>query len=136
MKDRNVKKATPKAGKPASQQIDARIEELPDWRGKTLARIRAVVNSADPGIVEEWKWDVPVWSCEGIISTGEAYKAAVKMTFPKGASLPDPSRLFNSSLEGATRRAIDFREDDKIDEKALTALVRAAIQLNKSKTKG
>jgi len=132
-----VKKgSSPKGSKSASQEIDARINEYPDWRGKTLARIRAVVKDADPGIIEEWKWDVPVWSCEGIISTGEVYKAAVKMTFPKGASLPDPSKLFNSSLEGATRRAIDFREDDKIDEKALTALVRAAIQLNKSKTKG
>jgi len=132
-----VKKGSrPKGSKSASQEIDARINEYPDWRGKTLARIRAVVKDADPGIIEEWKWDVPVWSCEGIISTGEVYKAAVKMTFPKGASLPDPSKLFNSSLEGATRRAIDFREDDKIDEKALTALVRAAIQLNKSKTKG
>ena len=130
------KGSRPKGSKSASQEIDARINEYPDWRGKTLARIRAVVKDADPGIIEEWKWDVPVWSCEGIISTGEVYKAAVKMTFPKGASLPDPSRLFNSSLEGATRRAIDFREDDKIDEKALTALVRAAIQLNKSKTKG
>jgi len=132
-----VKKgSSPKGSKSASQEIDARIDEYPDWRGKTLARIRAVVKDADPGIIEEWKWDVPVWSCEGIISTGEVYRAAVKMTFPKGASLPDPSKLFNSSLEGATRRAIDFREDDKIDEKALTALVRAAIQLNKSKTKG
>ena len=130
------KGSSPKGSKSASQEIDARIDEYPDWRGKTLARIRAVVKDADPGIIEEWKWDVPVWSCEGIISTGEVYKAAVKMTFPKGASLPDPSKLFNSSLEGATRRAIDFREDDKIDEKALTALVRAAIQLNKSKTKG
>jgi len=132
-----VKKgSSPKGSKSASQEIDARINEYPDWRGKTLARIRAVVKDADPGIIEEWKWDVPVWSCEGIISTGEVYKAAVKMTFPKGASLPDPSKLFNSSLEGVTRRAIDFREDDKIDEKALTALVRAAIQLNKSKAKG
>ena len=130
------KGSSPKGSKSASQEIDARINEYPDWRGKTLARIRAVVKDADPGIIEEWKWDVPVWSCEGIISTGEVYRAAVKMTFPKGASLPDPSKLFNSSLEGATRRAIDFREDDKIDEKALTALVRAAIQLNKSKTKG
>ena len=130
------KGSSPKGSKSASQEIDARINEYPDWRGKTLARIRAVVKDADPGIIEEWKWDVPVWSCEGIISTGEVYKAAVKMTFPKGASLPDPSKLFNSSLEGVTRRAIDFREDDKIDEKALTALVRAAIQLNKSKAKG
>ena len=130
------KSSSPKSSKSASQEIDARIKEYPDWRGKTLARIRAVVKDADPGIVEEWKWDVPVWSCEGIISTGEVYKAAVKMTFLKGASLPDPSKLFNSSLEGATRRAIDFRENDKVDEKALKALVRAAVELNKSKAKG
>ena len=131
-----MKQAGSKEGKSAAEHIDARINELTDWRGKTLARIRAIVKGADPAIVEEWKWDVPVWSCEGIISTGEVYKAAVKMTFAKGASLPDPSKLFNSSLEGATRRAIDFRENDKIDEKALTALVRAAVKLNKSKTKG
>lgn len=131
-----MKKAGSKDGKSAAEHIDARIKELPGWRGETLARIRAIVKAADPGIVEEWKWDVPVWSCDGIISTGEVYKAAVKMTFAKGASLPDPSKLFNSSLEGATRRAIDFRENDKIDEKALAALVRAAVKLNKSKTKG
>jgi hypothetical protein len=131
-----MKKSAAQDPKAASKHIDARIKELPGWRGETLAKIRAIVKAADPGIVEEWKWDVPVWSCEGIISTGEAYKAAVKMTFAKGASLPDPSKLFNSSLEGATRRAIDFRENDKIDEKALTALVRAAVKLNKSKTKG
>jgi hypothetical protein len=115
--------------------IDARIKELGDWRGKTLGRLRAVVKAADPGIVEEWKWDVPVWSCEGILCTGETYKSAVKMTFAKGAALKDPSRLFNSSLTGNTRRAIDFREGDAIDEAALKALVRAAVALNKSKVK-
>jgi hypothetical protein len=118
-----------------SKLIDARIKELGDWRGKTLARLRAVVRAADPGIVEEWKWDVPVWSCEGIIATGETYKAAVKMTFAKGAALKDPSRLFNSSLAGNTRRAIDFREGDAINEKSLKALVRAAVALNKSRIK-
>lgn len=131
-----MKKAGSKGGKSAAEHIDARIKEYPDWRGKTLAKIRAVMKDADAGIIEEWKWDVPVWSCDGIISTGEVYKAAVKMTFLKGASLPDPSKLFNSSLEGATRRAIDFRENDKVDEKALKALVRAAVELNKSKGKG
>src|SRR6186997_645653 len=107
-----------------SQLIDARIEELGDWRGKTLARIRALIKQADPEVVEEWKWrGVPVWSHAGIICTGETYKAVVKMTFAKGASLPDPSRLFNSSLEGNTRRAIDLREGDRINEKALKTLV-------------
>jgi hypothetical protein len=120
--------------KTASQLIDARIEELPDWRGKMLSRLRAVIRKADPEVVEEWKWrGVPVWSHEGILCTGETYKQVVKMTFAKGASLPDPSRLFNSSLEGNTRRAIDFHEGDKIDEKALKALIRAAVTLNKSK---
>jgi hypothetical protein len=119
----------------ASKLIDARIKELGDWRGKTLARLRALVRAADPGIVEEWKWDVPVWSCDGILCTGEVYKAAVKMTFAKGAALEDPSRLFNSSLTGNTRRAIDFREADKINEKALQTLVRAAVALNKSKVR-
>jgi len=114
-----------------SRSIDARIEELGDWRGETLARIRAVIKQADPEVVEEWKWrGVPVWSHAGIICTGETYKAVVKMTFAKGASLPDPSRLFNSSLEGNTRRAIDLREGDRIDEKALKTLVRAAVALN------
>ena len=120
--------------KTASQLIDARIEELPDWRGKMLSRLRAVIRKADPEVVEEWKWrGVPVWSHEGILCTGETYKQVVKMTFAKGASLPDPSHLFNSSLEGNTRRAIDFHEGDKIDEKALKALIRAAVTLNKSK---
>jgi hypothetical protein len=116
-----------------SRSIDARIEELGDWRGETLARIRALIKQADPEVVEEWKWrGVPVWSHAGIICTGETYKAVVKMTFAKGASLPDPSRLFNSSLDGNTRRAIDLREGDRIDEKALKTLVRAAVALNTS----
>jgi hypothetical protein len=114
-----------------SQLIDARIEELSDWRGDMLARIRTLIKQADPEIVEEWKWrGVPVWSHAGIICTGETYKNAVKMTFAKGASLADPSGLFNSSLEGNTRRAIDFHEGDKIDERALKALIRAAVALN------
>ena len=114
-----------------AQLIDGRIKELADWRGDTLARIRTLIKQADPDVVEEWKWrGVPVWSHDGIICTGETYKNYVKMTFAKGASLDDPSGLFNSSLEGNTRRAIDIREDDKIDEKALKALVRAAVQLN------
>ena len=117
-------------GEPPSKLIDARIKELGDWRGKTLARLRALIKEADPGVVEEWKWSVPVWSHDGIICTGEAYKSAVKMTFPKGAALKDPSGLFNSSLEGNTRRAIDVREGNTIDEKALKALIRAAVALN------
>jgi hypothetical protein len=122
-----------KAGDPPSQLIDARIKELSDWRGETLARVRILIKQADPDVVEEWKWrGVPVWSHAGIICTGETYKNVVKMTFAKGASLEDPSRLFNSSLEGNTRRAIDFREGDKIDEKALQALIRAAVALNTS----
>jgi hypothetical protein len=122
-----------KAGDPPSQLIDARIKELSDWRGETLARVRILIKQADPDVVEEWKWrGVPVWSHAGIICTGETYKNVVKMTFAKGASLEDPSRLFNSSLEGNTRRAIDFHEGDKIDEKALQALIRAAVALNTS----
>jgi hypothetical protein len=116
-----------------SQLIDARIKELSDWRGETLARIRMLIKQADPDVVEEWKWrGVPVWSHAGIICTGETYKSVVKMTFAKGASLEDPSGLFNSSLEGNTRRAIDFHAGDKIDEKALKALIRAAVALNAS----
>jgi hypothetical protein len=116
-----------------SQHIDARIKELSDWRGETLARVRNVIKRADPEVVEEWKWrGVPVWSHAGIICTGETYKNAVKLTFAKGASLEDPSGLFNSSLEGNVRRAIDFHEDDEIDEKALKALLRAAVALNTS----
>ncbi|HEY5239253.1 MAG TPA: DUF1801 domain-containing protein [Rhizomicrobium sp.] len=119
-----------------SQQIDKLIASNTDWRGKMLARLRALVRQADPQVVEEWKWrGVPVWEHDGIISTGETYKAVVKMTFAKGASLPDPSGLFNSSLEGNTRRAIDFHEGDKINERALKALIRAAVELNRSKKK-
>jgi len=122
--------------KSPSQLIDERIKELDDWRGKTLSRVRALVKEADPEVVEEWKWrGVPTWYHDGILCTGETYKSVVKMTFAKGASLKDPSRLFNSSLEGNTRRAIDFREGDKIDEKALKDLIRAAVALNKSKTR-
>ena len=114
--------------------IDARIKELGDWRGEMLARVRALIKQADPEVVEEWKWrGVPVWSHAGIICTGESYKAVVKMTFAKGASLEDPSGLFNSSLEGNTRRAIDFHEGEKIDAKALKTLIRAAVTLNASR---
>ena len=119
--------------KSPSRLIDARIKELGDWRGELLARLRAVIKAADPDVVEEWKWEVPVWSHDGVICTGETYKSVVKMTFAKGASLKDAARLFNSSLTGNTRRAIDFREGEKIDEPALKALVRAAVALNKSK---
>jgi len=116
-----------------SELIDARIAELGDWRGETLARVRALVKAADPEVVEEWKWrGVPVWSHAGIITTGETYKSVVKLTFAKGASLPDPAGLFNSSLEGNTRRAIDIREGEEIDEEALKALVGAAVALNES----
>src|SRR5438874_3059180 len=124
------KSATTKGGESPSRLIDARIRELDDWRGKTLSRVRALIKQADPDVVEEWKWSVPVWSHGGIICTGETYKSVVKLTFLKGASLKDPSGLFNSSLEGNTRRAIDFREGDKIDEKALKALIRSAVALN------
>ncbi|MEV8473535.1 DUF1801 domain-containing protein [Ralstonia sp. UNC404CL21Col] len=120
---------------PASELIDARIAELNDWRGDMLARLRAVIRAADPDVVEEWKWSVPVWSHHGLICTGEAYKQTVKMTFAKGASVPDPAGLFNSSLDGNTRRAIDFREGDKVNEKALKALIRAAIAVNKAGAK-
>ncbi len=125
------KSGTPR-GKSASQLIDARIKELGDWRGNMLSRLRALVKEADPQVVEEWKWSVPVWSHDGLICTGESYKSVVKMTFAKGASLQDPARLFNSSLEGNTRRAIDFREGEKIDEEALKSLIRAAVALNRS----
>jgi hypothetical protein len=122
-----------KEGDSPSQLIDARIKELSDWRGETLARIRTLIKKTDPEVIEEWKWrGVPVWSHAGIICTGETYKNVVKMTFAKGASLEDPTSLFNSSLEGNTRRAIDFHEGDKIDEKALQALIRAAVALNTS----
>ncbi len=123
----------------ASQQIDTRIEELGDWRGETLSRLRALIKQADPDVVEEWKWrkatnpGVPVWSHDGIICTGETYKSVVKLTFFKGASLDDPSGLFNSSLEGNTRRAIDVHEDEEIDEQAFVALIQAAVSLNESR---
>jgi hypothetical protein len=120
----------------ATRLIDGRIRELADWRGEMLCQIRALIKEADPEVVEEWKWrGVPVWSHDGIICTGETYKSVVKMTFAKGASLKDPSRLFNSSLEGNTRRAIDLHEGEKINESALKTLVRAAVALNKSKAK-
>jgi hypothetical protein len=128
-------------GPSPSKLIDAKVKQLGDWRGRTLARIRTVITQADPGVVEEWKWvkptspGVPVWSHDGLICTGEVYKDKVKMTFAKGASLEDPSRLFNSSLEGNTRRAIDFHEGDAVDEKALKALIRAAVSLNTSKAR-
>ena len=123
----------PAMTKSASQLIDARIEELDDWRGEMLSRLRALVNEADPEVVEEWKWrGVPVWSHEGLICTGETYKTVVKMTFAKGAALEDPSGLFNASLDGNTRRAIDFHQGDEIDEEALKTLVRAAVALNES----
>jgi hypothetical protein len=122
-----------KGGEPPARLIDARIKELSDWRGETLARVRALIKEADPDVVEEWKWrGVPVWSHGGIICTGETYKSVVKMTFAKGAALDDPSSLFNSSLEGNVRRAIDIHEGDKIDERALKALIRAAVALNTS----
>ena len=123
-------------GKSPSQLIDGRIKELGDWRGETLSRLRALVKEADPDIVEEWKWrGVPTWYHDGIVCTGETYKAVVKMTFAKGAALKDPAGLFNSSLEGNTRRAIDFHEGEKINEKALKALLREAVKLNESKTR-
>jgi hypothetical protein len=131
-----MKKSSLPKGTPPSKQIDARIAEYDDWRGQTLGRIRALIKEADPGVVEEWKWGVPVWSHDGILSTGEVYKKVVKMTFARGASLKDPSKLFNSSLEGNTRRAIDFHEGEKIDEKALKALVREAVALNKMMARG
>jgi len=134
-----MKKTDPKQGAAAdtpSRLIDARIEALGDWRGETLARIRGIINEAIPDVVEEWKWrGVPVWYRDGMICTGETYKQAVKMTFAKGASLDDPTGLFNASLDGNVRRAIDFHEGDAIDEKALAALVRAAAALNSSATR-
>ena len=119
-------------GDSPAKLIDARIKELDGWRGKTLARLRAVIKQADPDVVEEWKWNVPVWSHDGIICTGETYKSAVKLTFARGASVKDPAKLFNSSLEGNTRRAIDFKEGDEIDADALKALIRAAVAVNKA----
>jgi len=131
-----MKKSATTGGESPSRLIDARIRELDDWRGKTLARVRALIKQADPEVVEEWKWNVPVWSRDGIICTGETYKSAVKLTFAKGASLEDPSGLFNSSLEGNVRRAIDIHEGGEIDEDAFTSLVRAAAALNRSSARG
>ena len=134
-KSRPRSQAKPNASD-ASKRITARIAELGDWRGERLAEIRALIRDADPDVVEEWKWrGVPVWSHDGLICTGETYKSVVKMTFAKGAALKDPARLFNASLEGNTRRAIDFPEGAKINEKALTALIRAAVALNQAKAK-
>lgn len=131
-----MKRSGSQKGKSPSQLIDARIKELGDWRGKMLSRLRALVKQADPDVVEEWKWrGVPVWSHDGLICTGETYKNIVKMTFAKGAALKDPSRLFNSSLDGNIRRAIDFHEGETIDEEALKTLVRVAVALNTSKAK-
>lgn len=131
-----MKKSLSTAAESVSELIDARIESLGDWRGKLLARLRALIKEADPEAVEEWKWSNPVWSHAGLICTGETYKSAVKMTFARGAALADPSGLFNSSLDGNVRRAIDFHEGDKVDEKALKALIRAAVALNKSSARG
>src|SRR3989475_9868682 len=132
-----MKKSGSQKSKSPSQLIDARSEGLGDWRGKMLSRLRTLVKKADPEVVEEWKWrGVPVWSHDGLICTGETYKNVVKMTFAKGAALKDPSGLFNSSLDGNTRRAIDFHEDEKIDEEALKALIRAAVTLNASRARG
>ena len=122
-------------GKSPSRLIDERIEELGDWRGKMLSRLRTLIKQADPGVVEEWKWGGPVWSHDGLICTGETYKSVVKMTFARGAAVEDPSGLFNSSLDGNTRRAIDFHEGAQIDEEALKSLVRAAVTLNQSKAR-
>ncbi len=131
-----MKKSAATKGESPSRLIDARIKELDDWRGKMLSHVRALIKQADPEVVEEWKWrGVPVWYHDGMICTGETYKSAVKVTFAKGASLEDPSGLFNSSLEGNTRRAIDFHEGDEINENAFKALIRAAAALNKSKAR-
>jgi hypothetical protein len=135
-KTATTQKAAKMKSESPSRLIDARIKELDDWRGKTLSRVRALIKQADPEVVEEWKWrGVPVWSHDGIICTGETYKSVVKLTFAKGASLKDPSRLFNSSLEGNTRRAIDIHEGEEIDECALKTLIRAAAALNRSKAR-
>ena len=128
----NPKKSSSEKVESASRLIDERIQDLTDWRGEMLSRLRGVIHQADPEVVEEWKWGIPVWSHDGLICTGETYKSAVKMTFAKGASLDDPSGLFNSSLEGRVRRAIDFREGEKVNEKALKTLIRAAVAFNSS----
>jgi hypothetical protein len=131
-----MKKSEPPKGQSPSKLIDARIKELDDWRGKTLSRMRALIKQADPEVVEEWKWrGVPVWSHGGIICTGETYKSVVKLTFAKGAAIKDPSKLFNSSLEGNVRRAIDIHEGEKLDESAFKELIRAAVALNLAKEK-
>lgn len=128
-----MKKTSAKKGESPSQLIDARIKELDDWRGETLSQLRALIKQADPVVVEEWKWrGVPVWSHDGLICTGETYKNVVKLTFSKGAQMKDPKRLFNSSLEGSARRAIDFHEGDKVDKSAFKALIREAVALNTS----
>jgi len=123
-------------GRTAAEKIDERIRELDDWRGRMLARLRVLIKQADPDVVEEWKWNVPVWSHDGLICTGETYKRAVKLTFAHGAALDDPAGLFNASLDGNTRRAIDLHDGDTIDEKALKALIRAAVMLNASRARG
>ncbi len=128
-----AKKSAAPSGEAPSKLIDQRIKELDDWRGETLSRLRKLIKEADPDVTEEWKWNVPVWSHAGIICTGETYKSAVKLTFARGASVKDPAGLFNSSLEGATRRAIDFKEGGKIDEKAFKALIKAAVAVNQKK---
>jgi hypothetical protein len=130
-----MKKSQAKRSESASALIDARIDELGGWRGEMLSHLRALIKEADPDVIEEWKWENPVWSHDGLICTGEAYKKVVKMTFPKGASLKDPSGLFNSSLDGNVRRAIDFHEGDEVDAKALKALIRAAIALNEASSR-
>jgi hypothetical protein len=127
-----MKKSSASQGQPASELISDRIAELGDWRGKTLGRMRKLIKAADPDAIEEWKWGIPVWSHDGIITTGETYKSAVKLTFAKGAFLKDPARLFNSSLEGNVRRAIDIHEGEEVDESAFKALVREAVALNSS----
>ena len=131
-----MKKSRSKRAESPSELIDAKIEDLGDWRGEMLSRLRALIKEADPEVAEEWKWETPVWSHNGLICTGETYKKVVKMTFARGASLKDPSGLFNSSLEGNVRRAIDVHEGDKLNEAALKALIRAAVALNKSSARG
>ncbi|MFC4455677.1 DUF1801 domain-containing protein [Deinococcus sonorensis] len=130
-----MSKREPQQGVPASQMIDERIQALDDWRGQTLGQLRLWIQQADPEVVEEWKWSVPVWSHAGLICTGETYKHAVKLTFARGASLDDPAGLFNASLEGNTRRAIDVREGGMVDEQAFKALIRTAVSLNMSRTR-